>query len=74
MTIADDPDRTPSTGEVIQQMEARLKSRRGMSRVVVVEADELRGWRDCVIEAAARLDPDNPPLTPDELKRMRRKP
>ena len=35
---------------------------------------DLEGWHDCVIEAAARLDPDNPPLTEEDFKRMRRKP
>src|SRR5262245_51434762 len=66
---------TPSTGDVIGQMDKHLEDDEWVANkaFALVPADELRGWRDCVIEAAAMLDPDNPPLTPEQLKQMKRR-
>ena len=63
---------TPSTGDVIGQMSRYLENTPDDDTVWVSKTD-LQGWLDCVIEAAARLDPDNPPLTEEDFKRMRRK-
>jgi len=61
---------TPTTGDTIRSMTEHLGKG---STVIVVERAVLQGWHDCVVEAAAHLDPDNPPLTLEQLSRMQHK-
>lgn len=35
--------------------------------------EQLQRWRLCMLECAALLDPDNPPLTKADLARMKRR-
>ena len=68
------PSEVPTTGTVINEIEARFKAVRKQSgSLILVTREQLDGWKECVIQCAALLDPDNPPLTKEQLSRFKRK-
>jgi hypothetical protein len=61
-----------STGRAIGEMADVLKRYHGMNNCVVSH-EQLQRWHDTVVHAAALLDPDNQPLTTEQLRRMKRR-
>jgi hypothetical protein len=64
-------DEDMTTGETIGQMDSFLQGMDG--HVIPVPRTVLQRWLDCIVTAAALLDPDNPPSTEADFARMKQK-
>jgi hypothetical protein len=60
---------TPSLGDIVREIDHLIAS----SSFPMVPRTQLKRWKEGLIFAGACLDPDNPPLSHDELKKMKRR-
>lgn len=65
------PVQVPTTGAAINEIDEHLKSCK--HNTIEIDREQLEQWQSCLIYCAALLDPDNPPSTPEQLARMKRR-